>query len=184
MYSSAHTPGVTLPPSSTTRGERARQAGRGTSQHSTPTPPPSPTWAEVARGGSSRGEDQTCAQPPAEGSSTPYAPPTPTPTPAHPPSPRPVHTANTWHGCAAGGRAYLPDWCWRLMGKWRMCAFGFGLLLLLLVVILPQMSVPKRNTLARGDGNRPGRGGGGRRGKGRLKGIALSLTRHLLAWPR
>ena len=47
------------------RGER--HTGRGTGQHATPPPPPSPTWAEVARGGSSRGEssDQTHAQPPA-----------------------------------------------------------------------------------------------------------------------
>ena len=62
MYSSTHPPRG--PPPSTNRGESARHAGRGTGQHSTPPPPPSPTWAEIAKGGISRDEmrGQTHAQ--------------------------------------------------------------------------------------------------------------------------
>jgi len=63
-------------PPSPYRGERARRGHvrRGTGQQPPPPPPPSPTWAEILRGGSSRGErqrsDHTQAQPTAAASNS------------------------------------------------------------------------------------------------------------------
>jgi len=106
--------------------------------------------------------------------------PTPTPTASHPPSFHQAHTASTWRGCAAGGRAYLQDWCWRPMEQPRIYASGSGQLLQ--AVTQTTTHTPTLSSPGKGDGNVPGGRGGVRREEERLRRDLRPLPR--LAWQR